>query len=178
MDEKAGVRALFDPGAITLGSNPYLVHRDEFGAETQLATGSGFWGLESSLVALYPSDPAVLFAGASYMQNFGKAFHQDIGGVVLNRVDPGDSFGLTAGFGFAVNQNFSYSVAYKYNLIFPTTVDLGGDIERSHRLQVGTVVLGASYRLSDRITLAAAFEIGTTADAPDTHITIRLPISF
>ena len=168
----AGLRAKSDTG-----SNPYLVGRDQFGVETHLATGSGFWGLEPSLTMLYPSDPAVLFGSISYMHNFGKAFHKTIGSVVLNHVDPGESIGAAAGFGFAVNSKFSYSVAYKYNYIFPTKVNLGGSIQKSHGLQVGTVVLGLSYRLNDRVTLGGSVEIGTTSDAPDTHFTLRIPFT-
>src|SRR3546814_7397357 len=51
------------------GEGPFDVDRDANGLESELATGSGFHGIEPSVTILYPNDPAVFFA------NFGYFFH-------------------------------------------------------------------------------------------------------
>ena len=40
------------------------------------------------------------------------------------------------------------------------------------------VALGFSFRLTDRIWINSTYEFGTTADAPNTHIMFRIPITF
>jgi len=45
-------------------------------------------------------------------------------------------------------------------------------------LQVGSVLIGYSYRFNDRIAVNLTTGIGTTADAPNTHVVLRVPIQF
>jgi hypothetical protein len=60
----------------------------------------------------------------------------------------------------------------------PSKTEIGGSIERSDRLQVGSFNVGMSYRLTPRVTANVSFEIGVTEDAPDLGVTLRFPISF
>jgi hypothetical protein len=110
------------------GSSPYTVPRDQFGVAAGLATGSGFWAVEPSVSFLFVSDPAVLFGNVSYLHNFAKTINRNVGGVLVGRVTPGDSPGVTGGFGFSLNPNFSFSLAYRHNYIFGTTTELGGTL--------------------------------------------------
>jgi hypothetical protein len=75
------------------GTGPYDVHYDEFGVATTLPTGSGFWAVEGGLTVLYPSDPAILFAGLTYIHNFGRNIDKTVGSgnaaVHVGQVDPG-----------------------------------------------------------------------------------------
>src|SRR3546814_2562823 len=48
------------------GEGPFDVDRDANGLERELATGSGFPGIEPSGTILYPNDPAVFFANFGY----------------------------------------------------------------------------------------------------------------
>ena len=82
------------------------------------------------------------------------------------------------GMGFALNSRFSYSLGYKYAYLWPSAIDFPGDRERSKSAQVGVVALGFSFRLTDRIWINSTYEFGTTADAPNTHIMFRIPITF
>lgn len=169
----AGVRVKSDTG-----TGPFDIGYDEFGVATGLTTGSGFWGVQPSISMLLPSDPVVIFAGASYLYNIGRDIDRVVGGAPIGHVDPGDSIGGSMGFGFALNPRFSFSLGYRHNYIMPTDTEIAGSIERSDRLQVGSLTFGMSYRLTERTTANASFEIGVTEDAPDLGITLRFPFVF
>lgn len=160
------------------GTSPFEVARDSAGVATELATGSGFWGLEGSLNFLYPTDPIVLFGGVSYLSHQPKHIDRVIGDVLVRKVDPGDSLSLNAGFGFALNPRFSFSLGYKHSYIWPTKTVLGNTLQDSESLQVGAFTFGWSLALSKRVTLSNTYEIGTTSDAPDMRVVVRLPIRF
>ena len=160
------------------GEGPFDIDRYEFGVATRLATGSGFWGVEPSVSMLFASDPAVIFANLSYFAHLGRDVNMQEGDVLVGRVDPGDSIGDAIGFGFAMNQRFSYSLGYRHNYILPTTSVLNGNEEKSDELQVGALLFGMSYRFNDRFSLNGNFEFGVTGDAPDMRFTLRVPLSF
>ena len=160
------------------GLGPYDVGYDQFGVATSLATGSGFWAVEGGLTMLYPSDPAVIFASISYLHNLPRDIDKDIGGAHVGRVEPGGSISGSLGFGLALNPRFSVSFGYSHSYIFPTKTQIGTTIQESNSLQVGSLLMGWSYRLSDRMTLTNNFEFGVTSDAPDMRMVIAAPMSF
>ena len=160
------------------GLGPYDVGYDQFGVATSLATGSGFWAVEGGLTMLYPSDPAVIFASISYLHNLSRDIDKDIGGAHVGRVEPGGSISGSLGFGLALNPRFSVSFGYSHSYIFPTKTQIGTTIQESNSLQVGSLLMGWSYRLSDRMTLTNNFEFGVTSDAPDMRVVVAAPMSF
>lgn len=160
------------------GTSPFEIDRDEFGISTELATGSGFWGVEPGLSFIYPTDPAVIFGGVSYLAHLERDINRLVGTDLVREVDPGDSLGINAGFGFALNPRFSFSLAYKHNYIFPTKINIGGTMQESESLQVGAFMFGWSFRLNERLTISNGYEIGTTTDSPDMRISLRLPYRF
>jgi hypothetical protein len=159
------------------GKGPFDVARDEFGIATKLPTGSGFWGLEPSLTFLMPSDPAVLFATLGYLYHAPDTIDKEINDVTIGEVDPGDSINASLGFGFAVNQNFSFSLGYRHSYIKPTRTQFNGLWQESDDLQAGSVQMGMSYRFNERNTVNTSFEFGITEDAPDARIVFRMPFS-
>ena len=48
----------------------------------------------------------------------------------------------------------------------------------SVRVQLGTMLLGYSYRLDSQRTLSVSLGAGLTRDAPDVTLTVRMPITF
>ena len=44
--------------------------------------------------------------------------------------------------------------------------------------QIGTLLLGYSYRLTQTTNLNLGLGVGVTRDAPDLQLTLRLPMSF
>lgn len=160
------------------GKSPYDLSYDQFGVATSLATGSGFWATELGVSMLYPTDPAVIFAGLSYLYHIPRDINKVIGEVEVGRVDPGDSIGANIGFGLALNPRFSVSFGYSHNYIFATESHYGETIQKSNTLQVGALQMGLSYRLTERLTLTNSFEFGVTSDAPDMRVVFRLPYQF
>jgi hypothetical protein len=160
------------------GKGPFDVDYDEFGVATGLATGSGFWGVQGGASFLLPSDPAVIYGGMSYLWHIPKNVDKTIGGAFVGRVDPGDAISANLGFGFALNPRFSFSLGYNHSYIFPSKTEIGGTNQRSSSLNVGSLVLGTSYRVSARQSVNMGFEFGMTSDAPDVSITLRLPLQF
>ncbi|MDB6168165.1 MAG: hypothetical protein JWM88_1029, partial [Verrucomicrobia bacterium] len=145
---------------------------------TSLATGSGFWGVEVGATMLYPTDPAVIFASLNYLYNVPRNINKVIGEVPVGRVDPGDSIGANVGFGLALNPRFSISLGYSHHFIFATKSELGSTTQKSNTLQVGSLQMGLSFRLTPRATLNGNFEFGVTSDAPDMRLVVRVPYSF
>jgi hypothetical protein len=150
------------------------------GLPLELPTGSGFHSLQPSLTWLFPSDPAVFFGSFSYLHNFKR----EVSRTVLNgekeslgEVAPGGVFGFNFGMGLALNDKASFSVGYDHNSIARTR-QAGLAVPGSVRLQLGTLLIGYSYRLSDKKTLSVAVGAGLTRDTPDVTLMLRVPMSF
>lgn len=159
------------------GKGPFEVGRDEDGIANELPTGSGFWGIEPGVTFLMPSDPAVLFANLGYFYHAPDDVNRTINGVFVGEVDPGDSINASLGFGFAVNERFSFSMGYRHNYIFQTESELGATHQSSDEFHAGALQFGLSYRLNNKTSLNANFDFGVTEDAPDVRIVFRLPLS-
>lgn len=160
------------------GRGPFDVSYNEAGIATDLATGSGFWAAEGGVTMLYPTDPAVIFGGLTYLHSFARDIDKTIGTVLVGKVTPGDSIGANLGFGLALNPRFSVSLGYSHNYIFPTKTVLGGTEQGSNPLQVGSLLMGWSFRLNNHLTLSNNFEFGVTTDAPDMRVVFRAPYRF
>jgi hypothetical protein len=160
------------------GRGPFDVSYNEAGIATGLATGSGFWAAEGGVTMLYPTDPAVIFGGLTYLHSFARDIDKTIGETPVGRVAPGDSIGVNLGFGLALNPRFSVSLGYSHNYIFPTKTVLGGTEQGSNPLQVGSMLMGWSFRMTDHLTLSNNFEFGVTTDAPDMRVVFRAPYRF
>ena len=126
------------------------------GLPLELPTGSGFYSVQPSLTWLFPSDPAVFFGSVSYLHNFKR---NDVSRLVLGgereflgEIKPGGVFGFNFGIGLALNDKASFSLGYDHNSIARTRQN-GVPVPGSVRTQLGTLLLGYSYRLSDKRTL-------------------------
>jgi hypothetical protein len=160
------------------GSGPYEIKRDSAGVAEELATGSGFTSGAVSLSMLLPSDPAVIFANVNYLGTLAKNVDRQVGQAFVGRVVPGASIGGGVGFGFALNQRFSYSLGYSHSYITGTKSVISNTRQESSDLHVGSMSFGMSYRVTPRVSLAGNVELGATNDAPDSRVTLRVPISL
>lgn len=151
------------------------------GLPLDLPTGSGFYSLQPSLTWLFPSDPAVFFGGVSYTHNFKR---RNLSRLVLDgahefvgEVKPGAVFGFNFGIGLALNDKASFSLGYDHSSIARTRQN-GVPVPGSVRTQLGTLLLGYSYQLSDKRSLNVAVGAGLTRDTPDVSLTVRIPTTF
>jgi hypothetical protein len=151
------------------------------GLPLELPTGSGFYAVQPSLTWLYPSDPAILFGSVSYLKNFKRS---GLSRKVLNgeweplgTVAPGDVLGFNFGLGLALNERALISFGYDHSSIARTRQN-GVPVQGSVRTQLGTLLLGFSYRINDKRTLNIAVGAGLTRDTPDVQLSLRLPFTF
>ena len=160
-------------------SKSVIGFRDD-GIQTELPTGSGFYGLQPALTMLYPSDPAVFFGTVSYLYTFARdnvSLNTDAGPQLLGKVAPGGIFGFNFGMGLGLNEKSSFSIGYDHASVGKTKIQ-GTTAPDSVRVQLGTLLLGYSYRLSDKRTLNVSLGAGLTRDTPDVTLTVRMPMTF
>lgn len=173
------------------GTNPFEIKRTPLGNATKAATGFGFWGVQPSLTAIMPTDPATLFGVIGYNWNFGKDVDTRISDAQIDHVSPGSGPNMTMGIGLALNERASVSFAYAHNWLFPTksTVrpiniqngipTLGDPLTTKTRdLQIGRLLFGVSYRVNQATTINWTVELGATDDATDLRTSLRIPISL
>lgn len=167
------------------GEGPFDIDRDEFGVEEELPTGSGFYEIEPSLTAILPTDPAVLFANVGYgFRLEDDDINEPIGDFIVEGVDPGDAINASVGMGFAVNDEFSFSLGYKHSLLLETETTLFNpetlqrSTQDSSQLHIGSALFGLSYAVSDRVRINLDFDLGITEDAPDMRASLRVPIQL
>ncbi|MGJ4730543.1 SlyX family protein [Luteimonas sp. SDU101] len=159
------------------------------GLPLDLPTGSGFSALQPGITWLYASDPVVFFGSLSYLHNFER---DDVSRTVLSgapegypqtttellgTVDAGDIIGFNFGMGLALNERAAVSFGYDQSIVDRTKQN-GEDAPGAVRVVLGTLVIGGSYRLSDRASLNVALGVGVTRDTPDVSLAVRMPIRF
>ncbi|WP_229502993.1 acetate kinase [Pseudoduganella guangdongensis] len=151
------------------------------GLPLELPTGSGFYAVQPSLTWLYPNDPAVLFGSVSYLHNFKR---KDLSRRVLDgewepigTIKPGGVIGFNFGIGLALNEKTSLSFGYDHSSIARTRQN-GVPAPGSVRTQLGTLLVGFSYRLNAKRSVNVSVGAGLTRDTPDVSILVRVPTSM
>ncbi|WP_342120883.1 acetate kinase [Pseudoduganella sp. OTU4001] len=151
------------------------------GLPLDLPTGSGFYAVQPSLTWLYPNDPAVLFGSVSYLHNFQR---KNLSRRVLNgeweplgTIKPGGVIGFNFGVGLALNEKTSLSFGYDHSSIGRTRQN-GVPSPGSVRTQLGTLLVGFSYRLNPKRTVNVSVGAGLTRDTPDVSLLLRIPTSM
>ena len=151
------------------------------GLPLELPTGSGFYSIQPSLTWLFPSDPAVLFGSISYLYSFKR---DNVTRQVLNgeresigTLEPGGVFGFNFGMGLALNDKTSLSLGYDHSSVARIRQN-GKPVGGSVRTQLGTLLIGYSYRLSATKSLNISLGAGLTRDTPDVSLSVRMPMTF
>jgi hypothetical protein len=151
------------------------------GLPLDLPTGSGFWAIQPSVTWLFPSDPAVFFGSVNYLYNIKRdnVQRQVLNGAMeeLGTIKPGAVVGFNFGMGLALNDKASLSLGYDHQSIARTKQN-GVAVPGSVRTQLGTLLMGFSYRLNQKRTLNVTVGAGLTRDTPDVSLSVRLPMSF
>ncbi|MBB3221169.1 acetate kinase [Pseudoduganella umbonata] len=151
------------------------------GLPLDLPTGSGFYGIQPSLTWLFPSDPAIFFGSISYLHNVKRSnvMRMVLNGEVepLGEVKPGGVIGFNFGIGLALNDKASLSLGYDHSSMGRTRQN-GVNVPGSVRTQLGTLLMGFSYRLNEKRTVNVTVGAGLTQDTPDVSLSVRLPLAF
>lgn len=151
------------------------------GLPLQLPTGSGFYSLQPGLTWLYPSDPVVFFGNLSYLHNFPR--HDVSRTVLLGGKEPlgtvrvGDIADVSIGMGLALNDKASISIGYDQSFVGITKQN-GQTVPGSAKSVLGTLLIGGSYRFSDRRSMNFTLGVGVTRDTPDATVTVRVPMMY
>jgi hypothetical protein len=154
------------------GESPFEVELDANNLQKTLPTGSGFYGIQPGLTAIFPSDPAAFFGGVSYQFNLARNAGENYGSV-----DPGDVFGINFGMGVALNEKASFSLGYDHSVIGRDEIN-GATAHSATVVQLGSLLLGYTYRLSDKRSFNVSLSAGLTEDSPDMQLTLRWPMNF
>jgi hypothetical protein len=151
------------------------------GLPLDLPTGSGFYSIQPNLTWLFPSDPAIFFGSISYLHNIKRSnlSRQVLAGEFepLGEVKPGGVIGFNFGMGLALNERASLSLGYDHASMGRTKQN-GVTVPGSVRTQLGTLLMGFSYRLNAKRTLNVSVGAGLTRDTPDVTLSFRLPMNF
>ncbi len=151
------------------------------GLPLQLPTGSGFYALQPGVTWLFPSDPVVFFGNLSYLHNFPR--HHVSRTVLLGGKEPlgtvqvGDIADVSIGMGLALNDKASISIGYDQSFLGITKQN-GKTVAGSARSVLGTLLIGGSYRFSDRRSMNFTLGVGVTRDTPDATVTVRVPMMY
>lgn len=155
------------------GTDPFEVGVDPATRlETELPTGSGFWGVQPSLTLIHISDPAVFSTTVSYLWHI----ERNVGGS-FGDVDPGDMLGFNLGMGLGLNERASFSIGYEHNIVGKTTQN-GASLANSTTQHLGSLLFGVGYRVSARSHINFSVAAGLTEAAPDAQVTLRVPIRY
>ena len=152
--------------------------------QAELPTGSGFYSLQPALTVLFPSDPAVFFGTISYVHNFARSnvvqryADGSQGDTTPHHYTAGDIIGFNFGMGLGLNEKSSFSIGYDHASVGRTKVDGSALPLASVRVQLGTLLLGYSYRLNSQRTISVSLGAGITRDTPDMTLSVRMPITF
>ncbi len=162
------------------GTSPFDVRRNPLGIAEQLATGSGFWGIEPSVTMIAPSDPAVFFVNAGYLYNLPSSENATYSSALnITSVDPGGAFRMGFGMGIALNDKISYSIGYQEDFIASSRLKFSnGTAFETANLSVGILNLGIYWQMNPKSAMALNVGVGVTRDAPDVSLTARVPFSL
>ncbi|PMQ02770.1 hypothetical protein DyAD56_23120 [Dyella sp. AD56] len=151
------------------------------GLPLQEPTGSGFWAIQPGVTWLYPTDPVVFFGNVSYIYNVARDNLSRkilLGGTEqLGRVKEGDVADISIGMGLSLNEKASMSIGYDQSFVGITKQN-NQTVPGSVKTVLGTLLIGGSWRFSDKRTLNFTLGVGVTRDTPDLTVTVRMPMMF
>jgi hypothetical protein len=94
----------------------------------------------------------------------------------LGKIQVGNIVDVGIGIGLALNERTSISIGYDQSFVGLTRQN-GKKVAGSARAVLGTLLLGGSYRFSDKRTLNFSLGVRVNRD-PDITGTVRVPMMF
>ena len=165
-------------GSIVLpsGASPFKVD-----INNALATGSGFYSVSGGFSVSKSLDPVFVFGSGSIyypldVSNLSQSRDQSM---VLTKVSPGKTLGLSMGMAYAlsytvsINTSFSLSYATKYKYYWDDNTQTSSGESTSAVLNIGT-----GWRISPQKTVSTSLGIGLTNSASDFTFSFSIPFDF
>lgn len=154
-----------------------------FQVPTSLSTGSGAWAASVGASALKTLDPMVVFGNVTYFHNFKNEFDDidEMPGDQPGTVDIGNAIQFGAGLAFALNEKSSISTSFSVRFGDEARLRFEGEEYQEvvgSGSTVGMLNLGATFAVSNRVSLLANVGVGMTTDAPDMVLSVRVPFRF
>jgi outer membrane protein OmpA-like peptidoglycan-associated protein len=155
------------------GSNPFSLPIDSTtGLLMSLPTGTGFWTIEPGFTILYPVTPIVLYGNANYLYNVPQSF-----GSAIGTINPGNATDFNFGGWFSFSPKSLFTIGYDQMTVWPPSEN-GTQIPLTRVLQMGSILLGASYNASEHFFLMFNVAAGVTPDAPNVSLSLRFPLFY
>ncbi len=157
----------------TSGTNPFTIPvNSTTGLLNDLPTGTGFWSVEPGLSVFFPISPVVFYGNINYIYSFSRDFGGNIG-----TINPGQATDLSLGGWFSFSQKTIFTVGYDQMTVWAPSEN-GVQIPLSRTLQMGSILFGGTYNVSQKFFWMVNVAVGVTPDAPNVAITIRFPLFF
>ncbi len=150
------------------GESPFGLEEDE------VATGSGYYGLKTSLTLVKSVDPAIIYGNVAYFINFART-------QVGLDTNPGDSIEYAIGSAMALSPSLSANVTFEQRLTMRTKItlpDLGSIEVPGSFLNQTSIRIGLGYRFTDQLYLDFGISGGLSEDAPDVLVSLSFPYRF
>lgn len=152
-----------------LASLGYVVPTGEDVFESTIPLGSGFHTIQATLSSVKAVDPLAFFGDISYSHPFSRTIDS-------SKFQPGNTFGLGAGFTLAATPEIALSSSINFNFISKFKTD-GISITGTDRT-IGTLGVTAGFLLSRNAYFSVSGQFGVTDDAPDLALGVALPVRF
>ena len=170
------------------GRSPYKIN-----PARELSTGSGTYAGNIGINISKAMDPLVAFGGCSYTHtipstglNFKPGSSDGEQSRHIYKVEPGDSFGVNMGLGYSLSYKVSLSLSMQYSYKLDTDYHWKtgyGDsvtetIQTAEASPFATVLIGTSWRLTQKRSMQLTFGMGLLNNDPDLVFRVRLPFEI
>jgi hypothetical protein len=132
-------------------------------------TGGGAWGYSSGFTFVNTADPIVLFGGIDYT-HFRSIDYS------YTTIEPGDVFGIRAGFGMAVTEKSSFS----QQVIFghQNSLRVGGQSVAGSSSSPISMRFAYTHRMPSGFIIEPSLQFGVTADSSASSFTVNIYKQF
>lgn len=170
------------------GRSPYKIN-----PARELSTGSGTYAGNVGINLSKAMDPLVAFGGCNYTYtipstglNFKPNSTDGDQSKHIYKVEPGDSFGVNMGLGYSLSYKVSLSLSMQYSYKLDSNYHWKtgyGDsvtetIQTAESSPFATVLIGTSWRLTQKRSMQLTFGMGLLNNDPDLVFRLRMPFEI
>ncbi len=157
-----------------MGRSPYEINPDE-----DLSTGTGGYSTTFSINSSKSIDPVLVYGTLSYKYNFPiDNLDYKITPYTMEKVEPGDTIGLSMGFGFALSYKTSITIGYSFSYTLKTKRYFK-EIESIEypTSSSSSLTIGSSWRFSGNRRMNVNVSTGLS-NSGNHSVTFSIPMEF